>query len=227
MPLATKLIPASARTTEAAARVVDTLILPYTQRTTQRGFVFGTGGTCVELSFEEPVCLHTDDALLLDDGALVEVVAEPEPLLELRVEDPVKLARLAWHFGDNHIPVEIKKNRLRLQRNPELEAALTASGLKLTTIEAPFDPEGDAPHAGDHHHHHDHHHHDHGHHHHAHDHHHDHGHEHHHHGHEHHDHEHHGHTHPDESGKYDHGPYRRSHASEHGQYKDDHDHDDH
>jgi len=187
MPLAKKLIPAAERQTIAKdARVVDTLILPYAQRTTKRGFVFGTGGTCVELAFEDPVCMRTDDALLLDDGNLVEVVAEAESLFEVRVENPVTLARLAWHFGDNHVPVEIRKNRLRLQRNPELEAAMEASGTKITTIEAPFDPEDGTPHADDHHHHH----HGHG----------------HHHGHDHA----HGHAH-----EHDHGHQDRSHHHDH------------
>lgn len=169
MPLAKKLIPAAERQTIAKdARVVDTLILPYAQRTAKSGFVFGTGGTCVELNFEDPVCMRTDDALLLDDGNLVEVVAEAESLFEVRVENPVTMARLAWHFGDNHVPVEIRKNRLRLQRNPELEAAMEAAGTKIVAIEAPFDPEDGGPHGDDHHHHphHDHRHHQgHGHHH--------------------------------------------------------------
>ena len=87
--------------------VVDTLILPYAQRQAQKGFLFGVKGTCVELDFAEPVRLRTDDALVLDDGGLVEVVAEPEPLIEARAADLPALARLAWHLGDRHVPVQV------------------------------------------------------------------------------------------------------------------------
>ena len=126
----------------------------------QRGFVFGSKGTCVELDFPEALMLRTDDTLLLDDGNTVEVVADVEPLLEVRAEFPV-LARLAWMLGDRHVPVEIMPNRLRLRRDPALEALLAAAGGKVRAIDAPFSPEGGAYAIGgathDHHeHHHDH-----------------------------------------------------------------------
>ena len=85
MPRATRVL--SACRTAATAPCVDTLILPYAQRQAQKGFLFGVKGTCVELDFAEPVRLRTDDALVLDDGGLVEVVAEPEPLIEARAAD--------------------------------------------------------------------------------------------------------------------------------------------
>jgi urease accessory protein len=160
--------------------VVDTLILPHAQRQAQKGFLFGIKGTCVELDFAEPVRLRTDDALVLEDGGLIEVVAEPEPLIEARAADPAALARLAWHLGARHVPIQVLERRLRLKRDPAIEALLQGFGAKLSAIEAPFEPEGGAaavP-ADDHHHH-------------------DHG---HHHGHDHHQHDHadhqHGHDHP-------------------------------
>jgi urease accessory protein len=157
--------------------VVDTLILPHAQRQAQKGFLFGIKGTCVELDFPETVRLRTDDALLLDTGGLVEVVAEPEPLIEVRAADLPSLARLAWHLGDRHVPVQIMERKLRLKRDESIEALLQSLGAKVVAIEAPFEPEGGAYEvaAGGHHHHdhdhdhgHDHHHHDHDHHHHDH-----------------------------------------------------------
>jgi urease accessory protein len=156
---------------EPRPTIVDTLLLTAEQRRMQRGFIFGGKGTCVELDFPEPLTLRTDDALLLDDGSAVEVVAEVEPLLEVRAEFSV-LARLAWMLGDRHVPVEIMPNRLRLRRDPALESLLACAGVKVREIEAPFSPEGGAYAVGgaapdhDEHHHdhgHDHHHHHHGH----------------------------------------------------------------
>ena len=192
--------------------VIDTLILSHAQRQAKQGFLFGVKGTCVEFDFPEPVRLRTDDAVVLDDGSLVEIVAEAEPLIEARAADLPALARLAWHLGDRHVPVQILEKRLRLRRDPAIEELLAALGARVIAIEAPFEPEGGAYEAQPHDHGHDHAHHHHGHDHHDHDHSHDHhhahahdhqhgdacgcGHDHSHdHGHDHHGHHHHGHKH--------------------------------
>jgi urease accessory protein len=182
MPRATRVL----RAGEARpAKALDTLILDYAQRQTRQGFFFTGKGTCIELDFAEPPALATDDALVLDDGSLIEVVAESEELIEARIPDPAALARLAWRLGDGHVPVQLFANRVRLRRTAEVEALLAGIAAKVTPLTAPFEPDVRAT---------DHAHHQHGHDHaHPHEHHHDHGHD--HHGHEHgHDH-HHGHDH--------------------------------
>src|SRR5262245_6490733 len=166
----------------ADARHIDSVILNSEQRRLQTGHFTGVNGTAIGAMLPEPVLLRNGDALELDDGSLVEVVIEPEPLIEVRGSDLTHLARLAWHLGDRHVPVQIFPNRLRMRPDGALEAMLKALGARLTPIEAPFDPEGGAyaHHANahdDHGHHHDHAHGDH-------DHHHDHDHR---HGHHHHD----------------------------------------
>jgi urease accessory protein len=182
MPRVTRILAASER---GDGSPVDTLVLPFAQRQAHKGFLFGLKGTCVELDFAEPVLLRTDDVLALDDGRLVEVVAEPEPVIEVRVADAVALARLAWRLGDRHLPVQILERRVRVRREPAAETFLEGLGVKMTVIEAPFEPDDASAPAGDHHHDHHHHHHDH----HDHDHAHGHGHDHDHHGHS-HDHKH-------------------------------------
>ena len=147
--------------------VVDTVILDYAQRSAQKVAVTGVKGGAIEIDMDEPVRLRTDDLLVLDDGTLVEVVAAPEPLIEARAADVVGLARLAWHLGDQHVPVQVLPNRIRARRDGGIETLLASLGAKLTAIEAPFEPEGGAhaaSHEHDHAHHHGHsrgHHHDH------------------------------------------------------------------
>jgi len=68
------------------------------------------------------------------------------------------LARLAWHLGDRHVPVQLFPNRLRVRRDAAIEALLARLGAKTVAIEAPFDPEGGAYLASAHGHRHDHHH---------------------------------------------------------------------
>ncbi|MGB9368092.1 MAG: urease accessory protein UreE [Xanthobacteraceae bacterium] len=146
----------------SSARQIDSIILKPDERRLQTGHFTGVNGTQIGAMLPEPVLLRNGDALELDDGSIVDVVIEPEPLIEIRGHDLTHLARLAWHLGDRHVPVEIFPNRLRMRPDGALEAMLTRLGARLTPIEAPFDPEGGAyahdPHHG---HDHDHAHHDH------------------------------------------------------------------
>jgi urease accessory protein len=152
MPRAIRVLPASER---SSAAVIDTIILPYAQRQVHKGFLFGVKGTCIELDLDELARLRTDDALVLDDGGLVEIVAEPESLIEVRAGEAGSLARLAWHLGDRHVAVQVLERRLRVRREPAIETLLVTLGAKPVGIEAPFEPEGGAYEAApaDHHHH--------------------------------------------------------------------------
>jgi urease accessory protein len=175
----------------------DTVVLDFDDRHRRRMAMTGTRGLEFLLDLENAVALRGGDALVLEDGRLVEVVAAPEPLVEIRGADPHHLIRVAWHLGNRHLPTQIMAKGLRIRRDHVIEAMVRGLGARVVEIEAPFDPEGGA-YAGtghghaheDHAHHTGHKGHDHDH---AHDH-HDHGHDHHHHD-EHCEHEHH-HGHP-------------------------------
>jgi urease accessory protein len=142
--------------------VIDTVILDYAQRSAQKVTVTSVKGGTIEIDLHEPVRLRTDDLLVLEDGGLVEVVAAAEPLIEARAADIAGLARLAWHLGDRHVPVQVLPNRIRARRDLAIEALLASLGAKVAIIEAPFEPEGGA-YASSHGHDHAHHDHDHGH----------------------------------------------------------------
>jgi urease accessory protein len=98
----------------------------------------------VEMALPQEERLRSGDVLRLDDGNLIEILAKPELLLEVRATDPSALARMAWLLGDHHIPVEIHERRLRLHRSDIARALLQAQGARLIDIEAPFEPEGGA-----------------------------------------------------------------------------------
>jgi urease accessory protein len=178
----------------------DTVVLDFDDRHRRRMAMMGTRGLEFLLDLEHAVALRGGDALVLEDGRLVEVVAAPERLLEVRCNDPQHLVRVAWHLGNRHLPTQITGRALRIRRDHVIEGMVKGLGARVIEIEAPFDPEGGA-YAGDDHGHethghagHDHSKHDHG------------GHDHgHHHDHDHHDHDehcshehHHGHSHAHE-----------------------------
>ncbi len=141
MPRATRFLAAADRHDRP---VIDTVILDYARRSTQKTTVTGVNGCVFDIDLREPARLRTDDLLVLDDGSLVEVVAAPEPLIEVRAGDVAALSRLAWHLGDRHVPVQVLPNRIRARRDEAIEALLKTLGAKVALIEAPFEPEGGA-----------------------------------------------------------------------------------
>jgi len=181
--------------------VADTVVLDHEERRRRRGVVKTVGGLEFLVDLADAPALRAGDGYLLEDGRLIEIVAAPEELLELRGRDPLHMTRLAYHLGNRHLECEISARHIRIRRDHVIAEMLKGLGAKVVEIEAPFHPEGGAYHQGGHSHdhghepghvHHDHHGHEHKHEHHAHD----------HHGHEHHencgcghDHHHHDHKH--------------------------------
>jgi len=188
------------------ATPADTIVLDYEGRHRRRVAMKATRGTEFLLDLPDAVVLRGGDALVLEDGRLIEIVAAPEELAEARCADARQLARVAYHIGNRHAPAEILANRLRIRRDHVLEEMVRGLGAKVSHIEAPFEPDTgayEAPEPAQGHAHHDHAHHGHA-----------------HHGHAHHDHAHHDHKHDESCGCEDHG---HDHAHDH---KHDHKHDD-
>jgi len=122
----------------------DTVVLDFDDRHRRRMAMTGTRGLAFLLDLESAVTLRGGDALVLDDGRLIEVVAAPEPLAEIRCKDPQRLVRVAWHLGNRHLPTQIMANALRIRRDHVIEAMVRGLGARVIEIEAPFDPEGGA-----------------------------------------------------------------------------------
>jgi urease accessory protein len=156
---ADKVIPAGHWTGAPA----DTVVLDFDGRYRRRVTMSGVGGLVFLLDLAEAAMLRGGDGLRLEDGRVVEVVAEAEPLTELRAADALRLIRVAWHLGNRHLPTEMLPKALRIRRDPLIEAMAAGLGVRVIALEAPFNPEGGAyvqaetsaePH--DHGHHHDH-----------------------------------------------------------------------
>jgi urease accessory protein len=127
--------------TEATA---DTVVLDFDDRHRRRMAMRGTRGLEFLLDLEHATVLRGGDALVLDDNRLIEVVAAPEPLAEIRGDDPQHLVRVAWHLGNRHLPTQITARGLRIRRDHVIEAMVKGLGARVIEIEAPFDPEGGA-----------------------------------------------------------------------------------
>lgn len=138
----------------------DTVVLDYDDRHRRRLAMKGLNGVSFVLDLPAAVALRGGDALVLEDGRLVQVEAALEPLLEICCADPKHLVRVAWHLGNRHLPTQVLHGSLRIRRDHVMAELAAQLGAVVTEIEAPFDPEGGAYATATYHHHPDGHHHD-------------------------------------------------------------------
>jgi len=122
--------------------------LAYDDRHRRRVRLVTDGGAAFLLDLPEARALRHGDLLRLDDGRLVEIRAAPEEVLEVRAEDAASLARLAWHLGNRHTPIQVLVDgALRIRADHVLEHLLRDHlGAEVVRAHAPFDPEGGAYH---------------------------------------------------------------------------------
>src|SRR5271154_28169 len=144
---ATTIKPASTWSTAPA----DCVVLDYDDLHRRRLAMTGTKGVAFLLDLPAALGLHGGDALVLEDGRLIEVVAAPEPLLEIRCTDAKHLARIAWHLGNRHLPTQLLPTALRIRRDHVIADMAVGLGAEVVEIDAPFEPEGGAYAGGSHH----------------------------------------------------------------------------
>ena len=136
-------LPRAAEVANDAAGAAATVSLIYADRYLRRRRLTTDAGEAILLDLAEPTDLRDGDALVLDDGRKIRVVAAPEPLAAAGAEG-VELARLAWHVGNRHTPCMVESGRLLIQRDHVLEDMLARLGAEVVHVDAPFAPEGGA-----------------------------------------------------------------------------------
>ena len=119
----------------------DLCVLTYDQRFLRRKVIKTAHDETVLIDLAHTTSLNHGDALLLEDGRLIEIIAAEEPLLQITGDD---LVRLAWHVGNRHTPCQIEADRLLIQADPVIGHMLEHLGAIVTSISEPFIPEGGA-----------------------------------------------------------------------------------
>lgn len=124
----------------ATAAMTDRVVLSYDERLLRRRRLVTDAGAEFLVDLSETTSLNDGDALVLDDGRRVAVVAAIEPVVQVQGN----LARLAWHIGNRHTPCQIERDHLIIRQDHVLEAMLVGLGAAVTHVLAPFRPEGGA-----------------------------------------------------------------------------------
>ena len=127
-----------------AALPSERLVLPFELRAKSRLRARLASGEEIGLFLPPGTLLRGGARLESSDGRIVEVIADPEPLLEARCADAVALARAAYHLGNRHVAIEAGDGWLRLQPDKVLADMLLGLGVELIEVRAPFEPEAGA-----------------------------------------------------------------------------------
>jgi len=132
---------------------VGSVTLAFDDRYRRRLRLTADDGTAFLLDLERATLLGPGDGLALAGGGWIGVRAAPEELLEIRPRDGVHLARLAWHLGNRHLPVEVMGGVIRIRPDHVIADLMTRLGAEVVACHAPFEPEiGAYAEGGGHHH---------------------------------------------------------------------------
>jgi urease accessory protein len=95
--------------------------------------------------------LRDGDLLAAGDGTVVRVRAAAEPVSSVHCDDPELLARLCYHLGNRHVPLEIGPDHIGYLQDHVLDDLVRQLGLGVEVTEAVFEPEAGAYGGGHHH----------------------------------------------------------------------------
>jgi len=129
------------------ADAADSVTLDYDRRYRRRLRFISDAGAEILLDLPEAIHIRGGDALVLEDGALVEVRAADEALLQITSPMPDALIRLAWHLGNRHLSVQFLPRALRILNDHVIADMVQKLGGQAVQVTAPFDPEGGAYHS--------------------------------------------------------------------------------
>ncbi len=164
MRTANKLMPQGRGLAPVLLKRAATLELDWDVRQKSRFAATDSTGRALGVFLPRGTLVRGGDVLVTEDGALVRVLAAPQPVLVITAcaqhGTPFDLTRAAYHLGNRHVPIELQPDHLKIEPDHVLAGMLRAMHLTVTEQNLPFEPEGGAYAAGHHHghgHDHDHH----------------------------------------------------------------------
>ena len=121
-----------------------TLSLPIDQRIKSRLKVTLDDGQKAGLFLPRGQVLRNGDLLQSTEGLVIQVQAAPETVSTVHSDDARTLARVAYHLGNRHVPLQITRAWVRYQHDHVLDEMVYGLGLEVTVEDAPFEPEAGA-----------------------------------------------------------------------------------
>jgi urease accessory protein len=122
-------------------RIADRITLDHGDRHRRRVALTGQGGLAFLLDLDRATVIEDGDAVVLEDGRLVEVRAAPERLAEITSHDPLLIKKVIWHIGNRHVSAEITDDAVYIAEDHVLIEMVSRLGAGVTLVRRPFRPE--------------------------------------------------------------------------------------
>jgi urease accessory protein len=124
------------------SQAAATVTLGFDDRHRRRIRLTDDAGEAFLLDLPEAVALGDGDGLALEGGGFLCVRAAEEAVIDARGATAAHTARLAWHVGNRHTPLQVLPDgTLRLRDDHVLADMLARLGAILERKRAPFSPE--------------------------------------------------------------------------------------
>ena len=124
--------------------------LTFDERNRSRGKAATQAGETVAWFLQHGEYLRQDDVLKTECGQFVQVVAAEEPVSKVTTDHPFLLTRAAYHLGNRHVLLEVKRTSLLYQSDHVLDDMVRGLGLTVEPAQSAFQPEDGAYYSHDH-----------------------------------------------------------------------------
>ena len=126
----------------AGHKIVATATLRFDERHRRRFLMRDDNGEEFLLDLPKPMLLADGDRLILEGGGAIEVKAAPEAVADFHTGGAAASARLAWHIGNRHTPVQVLADgALRILDDHVLVDLAERHDARVKRHQAPFSPE--------------------------------------------------------------------------------------
>ncbi|MET4732271.1 urease accessory protein [Thalassospira sp. MBR-102] len=123
------------------SEVRGTVTLAFADRHRRRIRLMDDAGEAFLLDLPHAVRLGDGDKLRLVDGGVIVVRAAAEDVLTITCSGPIATAKMAWHIGNRHTPLQVLKDgRLRIIDDHVMRDMVQGLGGVVFAEVAPFDP---------------------------------------------------------------------------------------
>ena len=145
---ASKLVPQGAGLAPVLLKRASTVELDWDVRQKSRFDCTDSLGRQVGVFLPRGTAVRGGDALVLEDGSLVRVLAAAQTVLRITHcsahGSPYDLIRAAYHLGNRHVQIELKPDHLKIEPDHVLADMLRAMHLIVHEVSEPFEPEAGA-----------------------------------------------------------------------------------
>jgi len=128
----------------------EQLVLPFELRQRSRLRATTASGTELALLLPRGTVLRDGDRLRAVNGLIIAVQAATESVSTARSDDTAQFARVCYHLGNRHVPLQVGAGWLRYLADHVLDQMVTELGLAVVHEQAAFEPEAGAYHQHEH-----------------------------------------------------------------------------